>query len=471
MRTNTINNYFLLAVVALFIIISAPLLLANGMFMDGTMYASISRNLAQGLGSFWKLYFSATLYPEFHEHPPLAFGLQALGFYAFGDSIYVERIYSLLVFISSFFTLKQLWTVVTKESSLSFLPLLFWVIVPVVTWSCASNMLENTMTLFVLLSTLYFFNYSTFPNKISYLIVSGLFLALAFLTKGFVCLFVWSIPFFLFVSKQQPNFITCVKHTLFYILAVLFPLGILFLIVPESLTCITTYVQIQVVNSIQSAVTVNSRFFILSKLSQELLIGLALCLVLFIITRIKKRAYLISNDNRHKALLFFCIGISGVLPIMISQKQSGYYIVATYPFFAITMALLMQVYVRDFVAILKIDATYFKRFKIIVVCMVVVALVIISLQYKRIGRDVAQVTAVQKCVAIIAPLSTISIDDAMYTDWALHAYFQRYGKINLDVKIKNHPFYLTETNQLPPQYTLLLTSGSYKLGQLTRLAH
>ena len=73
MRTNTINNYFLLAVVALFIIISAPLLLANGMFMDGTMYASISRNLAQGLGSFWKLYFSATLYPEFHEHPPLAF--------------------------------------------------------------------------------------------------------------------------------------------------------------------------------------------------------------------------------------------------------------------------------------------------------------------------------------------------------------------------------------------------------------
>lgn len=466
MRTNTINNYFLIAIVALFFIIIAPLLFADGMFMDGTMYASISRNLAQGLGSFWKPYFSATLFSEFHEHPPLVFGLQALGFYSFGNSIYIERIYSLFIFLFSFFTLKQLWTVVTKDSTISFLPLLFWIIVPVVTWSCASNMLENTMTLFVLLSTLYFFNYNISPSKIGYLIVSGLFLMLAFLTKGFVCLFIWSIPFFLFISKQQSSFITCIKHTLFYILAVLLPLGALFLLVPESLECIVSYVQTQVVKSIQSAVTVNSRFFIIGKLIQELLISIALCVVLFAITRIKKRTYLISNDNRHKALLFFCIGLSGVLPIMISQKQSGYYIVSTYPFFAMAMALLMQVYVRDFVGVLKTNTIYFKRFKAVVMFMVVVATIIVALQYKRIGRDVAQVTAVQQCVAAIAPLSTISIDDDMYTDWALHAYFQRYGKISLDVANKNHQFYLTETAQLPPQYNLVLTSGSYTLGKL-----
>ncbi len=63
-------QYFLF--VALFIGILTPSLFTDGMFMDGTIYAVISRNLAEGNGTFWNLYFSDTVFPVFSEHPPLA---------------------------------------------------------------------------------------------------------------------------------------------------------------------------------------------------------------------------------------------------------------------------------------------------------------------------------------------------------------------------------------------------------------
>jgi hypothetical protein len=47
-----------------------PRLAQRGMFVDGVTYASIARNLSQGRGSFWSPFYTATIYPQFHEHPP-----------------------------------------------------------------------------------------------------------------------------------------------------------------------------------------------------------------------------------------------------------------------------------------------------------------------------------------------------------------------------------------------------------------
>jgi 4-amino-4-deoxy-L-arabinose transferase-like glycosyltransferase len=94
-----LNTYTTLFLVAIALLLSAPLLLANGMFMDGCMYASIARNLAMGKGTLWNLCFSNTCMQEFHEHPPLVFWMQGALFYVLGDSIYVERLYSLLILL------------------------------------------------------------------------------------------------------------------------------------------------------------------------------------------------------------------------------------------------------------------------------------------------------------------------------------------------------------------------------------
>ncbi|MDR1182885.1 MAG: hypothetical protein LBL13_13005, partial [Bacteroidales bacterium] len=70
----TIFFYFFVAGVCLIII--SPHALSDGMFMDGLIYSTIAKNMANGLCSFWEPHFTTTCHANFYEHPPLAFGLQ-----------------------------------------------------------------------------------------------------------------------------------------------------------------------------------------------------------------------------------------------------------------------------------------------------------------------------------------------------------------------------------------------------------
>ena len=116
--------YFLI-VFALFLGVSAPALFSDGMFMDGLLYATVAKNLANGIGSFWYLHLSETLYPVFHEHPPLAIGIQSILFRILGDSIYIERFYSLFTFLITGLIIYLIWNLVTenKKKEIAWLPL------------------------------------------------------------------------------------------------------------------------------------------------------------------------------------------------------------------------------------------------------------------------------------------------------------------------------------------------------------
>jgi hypothetical protein len=79
MKSNQIMNpekFFYIFVAGIFLIIVSPALLADGMFVDGLIYATISKNLSAGLGSFWHLHFTDSIFPVFSTHPPLSFGLE-----------------------------------------------------------------------------------------------------------------------------------------------------------------------------------------------------------------------------------------------------------------------------------------------------------------------------------------------------------------------------------------------------------
>jgi len=83
--------------------------------MDGLFYADISRNMSIGLGSFWKPHLTNNIFNVFYEHPPLAFGLQSLFFKFFGDSVYVERLYSILTYILVGYLIVLIWENLTKD--------------------------------------------------------------------------------------------------------------------------------------------------------------------------------------------------------------------------------------------------------------------------------------------------------------------------------------------------------------------
>ena len=59
---------FRIFTLAIFIVLIVPLLVQDGMFMDGVLYAAVAKNQAEGFGSFWQPIFAVpmaiSVYPE-----------------------------------------------------------------------------------------------------------------------------------------------------------------------------------------------------------------------------------------------------------------------------------------------------------------------------------------------------------------------------------------------------------------------
>jgi len=91
------------------------------------MYASVSRNLGEGLGSLWVPYYTA-LDPQFHEQLPLTFWLQGLAFRLFGDHLAVERAYSVLAGGFTLLFVAMLWRSTARDRRYGWLPVLFWLL-------------------------------------------------------------------------------------------------------------------------------------------------------------------------------------------------------------------------------------------------------------------------------------------------------------------------------------------------------
>ena len=245
------HSHYYLVVISLFLVICAPTLWTEGMFMDGLYYASIARNLSQGLGSFWSLHLTNCSFPVFNEHPPFAIWLQSLIFYCAGDNIYVERIYSLSTFLLTGFIIHLIWKeIINKEfKSLSWLALFFWVIIPLNSWSCSNNILENTMNIFVALAVLFSLK-SLKKSKLRNIFFSGIFLALAFLSKGFTGLFPLSIFFWHFIVYREIKIKEIVLNSSYFLFCLTSPFMLLFFIYPDASETIHEYINNQVVRKL-----------------------------------------------------------------------------------------------------------------------------------------------------------------------------------------------------------------------------
>ncbi len=111
------NRAFWLLGGVLFAALMLPKLLSEGVFFDGLLYASISRNLAEGFGDYWSPRFSDTFLATFAEHPPLQLWLGAFAFRLFGDDIHVEKAYSLATFIATSAAMLLIWRRATSRCS------------------------------------------------------------------------------------------------------------------------------------------------------------------------------------------------------------------------------------------------------------------------------------------------------------------------------------------------------------------
>lgn len=422
MKKNTALSYYLLTL-ALFLFLIALHMFSNGMFMDGLYYATISKNLADGMSSFWHPSFTPTLDPEFYSHPPLMFGLESIVFRFCGDSYLSERIYSFLTFVATGILVLKIWKDLSTNITVrtGWIPLLFWLSIPLSSWAIANNILENTMMVFTT-ATAFFFLKSRGKNRTVWMLFSGIALVLAFMSKGFTGLYLLSFPFWCFVFLKSYSWKNWLLDTFLLVFFFLCSLLLVYFVWPESGNYFHQYLQKQLFSSLTTFPEEDSRFFIVIRLLKELIPIFILLLIAFIFFR-KTKA---ENKNYAWIKIFLCLGLSGVLPIMISLKQSGFYILTTFPFFAIGLALLIQPKIEQLIA----KGRKPNRILVILSCILFLSSVFTLLTFSsRISRDQEKIAIVEEIKEKLPENSVVATKGNTEQDWALRAYCWRFGKI------------------------------------------
>ena len=455
---------FYLFAAGVFLIIVYQDLLSNGMFLDGLIYSTVSKNLADGIGTFWNPHFTATCLPEFHEHPPLAFGIQSLFYRLLGGSRFIDKFYSIVTVLIVGYIILKIWKTLGYKHG--WLPLFIWILTPTVFWASYNNLLENTLTIFTTLSMLFYLKNQENKN-VFFILHSGFMLSLGFLTKGFVAFFPWTFPFLLWLIIRQKSFGKMIIDSIGIFVFTLIPLLLLILLFPVARISLHKYIDNQVIESLRNAVTVDSRFDIVKRLFSELAPAAGLCILLLVWSRIRKYPTILVKENSKKALVFVLLGLTGVLPIMLSMKQSGFYIIPAYPFFALGTGILMYPLIGSLINKINYDSRGFLFFKWFGYGLFFGGIILSIYFSDHYSRDKDKIKDIYTILPEIPHGTIINITPDVYSDWSLHAYFGRFKNISLDPDSTNKREYLLIKNE----YYSDTLNTNYKISELNTIVY
>jgi len=394
--------------------------------MDGLFYSSIARNLSNGVGSFWQAHLSNTLFPAFYEHPPLGLGIQSLFFKILGASHFTEKIYSLICIILTGFIICRIWLLLSLRHA--WIPLCLWLSVPLVQWSSSNNLLENTLSIFTCLSVYFYLKGFIHSSKLNFLI-SGNMLFLAFLSKGFVGFFPLACPLFFNLFSIDFSFSRFIKQTLLMCLGIAVPLILLISFNQQAMVCLSTYINTQVLKSIYYVQTVDSRWYLIQRCMFELIPAFILCAIAVFIY---KKQNLNIKLNWNKAFPFILVAASAVFPMMISLKQRGFYILPSFPLFALGIGILIYPTVNFLILQIKTHSLSFKVFTFFSLLTFSMGFFLSMSNVHAVSRDVQMLHDIHIIGNYLDDGSTIGISKNLWTDWSLHGYFIRYKNISLD---------------------------------------
>ena len=466
---------FQILTAAVFFAVILPVLIQDGMFMDGMLYTSVAHNLANGIGTFWEPIFSTTWQKNgvntFHEHPPLVFGIQAIFFKLFGSSMYVERLYTLLMAVLTSFFIHKIWRLILGYNSamqkMSWLPILLWISIPVCFWSYQNNMQENTMGLFSIIAVYFGIQFcKSNATKWISLLFCGIFIFLSTFSKGVPGLFPLAVMGIYWITHF--NF-SIAKMIISSIILLLIPISLfaLFYFTNESAADgLSFYFNMRLMGRVEAAHTVDSRFYIVGRLLSELLGMLIFCGIIMIFRKFNNKKSNLTIDWK-TAMCFVLIGISGALPMMLTMVQKGFYLVPAFPYFAIGFSIIIAPTLLSYIS--KIDTTKnnFKIFKAVAFILLIGTFVFTTTQIGKIKKDNILLEDVYKIGETIPSHSTIRIDKEMWTNWSLQTNLIRHFFISVDKSNIEHEYFLKQksdaTTELSNYEPIAINLNQYTL--------
>ncbi|MBK8340158.1 MAG: glycosyltransferase family 39 protein [Flavobacteriales bacterium] len=436
-----------------------PGLVREGMFMDGLLYTAVAHNQAHGFGTFWAPRFShvgVAGMAIFHEHPPLAFGMQAWWFRLLGDGFWVERLYCLAAALLTIALIFRLWKVCTHDHpSLRPLwawPVLLWIIVPQVFWSSHNNMLENTVAVFVTAAVLQVV-IGMRGGWLVRAITAGVFVFLASFTKGVPGLFPVAAPVLLWAASR--NVLSFRRATLFSLVMGSVVATIYFLLWqwPEARANLEPYVNGRLLHRIDAQHTVVHRWRILADLLASQIGPLVMVGAAFLLGR-RSGADRPPTALRGTALGMLLIGLSGVAPMMLTLVQKSFYSVPAFPMIALGLGLWGAYALRHVLDRLEQRNTLadLVRYTGMVACGV--AMVLSVLLFAKPARDEDLLADVAAIGSTVPAGSLVDLHPDLWNEWNLQGYLMRYHAISLEVAGNPHIWSIGPKGAPPPaRYT------------------
>lgn len=413
-------------------------LIPEGMFSDGLVYATLSRNIAIGHGSMWNPYFGHA--SDFIDHPTLMFGIESLFFRILGHHYTTEKIFSFVVWLITVLLIIRLWkktnTDATYEGSY-WLPLLLWALAPTVLWSYPNNMLDAAMGVFDLLAIITLYTQSAGKSNILKLILASFWIFCASLTKGPVGLFPLALPIIQWLVFRKDKIYTALLSS-FALLVFVSCMYLALLQFPTPRTYFTEYLDAQLLGALSgSRERVESslgHFTVIMFLLIQLLPTIGFILLIFLTTRILKIKATISMSYK-SALFFLLVGLSASLPIMISIKQRSFYTIPALPYLVISFALLIYPLLYSLITRYTLRPKWAGLFKAAQILAILVCIFYLSKGVGTVNRDHDIVHDTHQFEKINSPNEVFGVCNEMLFDFNFRAYTARY------LQMESLPFY------------------------------
>jgi len=415
------------------------------MFFDGLIYASIARNMAQGIGSFWYPYYTQFFLNPFYEHPPLVFWLQSFAFRIFGDHRLVEFFWGTLCALLIIFFTYRIYLLSDQKrnnkqlvSGTSWFVIFLFATIPTISWTFSNNILENTMAVFTTCSVWLMFYAFINDKKVCLLnFIAGICIALAFLSKGLTGIFPLAVPFILFfVYKKKINkdFKQSLLKPYLAIIGSILLVGLLFYVFKkhEAASYIFYYFNNQVVKSLNGQRENIRYMYLVYRFLGELVVPIVLAALLHFILKWTKKYLKPTKQDSKFFIAMILIAVSASFPTFISPKQRIWYLFASWPFYSLAIAY----HFRDTAfSINKIfEKKTFKKVPLLLSSFLIIVSLFLILfcsgtKFKR-AHDLYSDIISQGVSFTGEQLSLSVCPKSLVESWEVPAFMQRYYKVN-----------------------------------------
>lgn len=441
-KTNNIHQYFYYTVIVLIGLLFFPRLADFGLFMDGSIYGTVAHNMAIGDGSFWQPMFHnyyalvGVNSAIFYEHPPLMFWIQSWFFKLFGDGFYVENFYGVIILLLHILTITFFFKDITKSKYSIFAVwpvLLLWYFVPTILWSTSQNMLDNTLSLWTLLSVWASYR-AVRKDHFLWAILAGVLMGLAVLTKGPLGFFPLTAIALLWLANfwTKPTGSYSFYRAFYKSIAVVAGFGIVVVNImtnPKGKVFMLHYIKQQVIPSVTGQKEIESTLTGHLSILKNMLIefspiyGVAILLwILFHFFR--KEHYTIKNKTIALWLIF--VGLSATMPIALSAKSHSFYLISSVPYFAMAVGIYWIDSILSLTQKVILARKNKRTWRVFLTSIVLFTIVSTSVQWGKYHRDGSMLKDLDALSEKVNPMDTIGIEKGLLPWATLHSNLERH---------------------------------------------